>query len=101
MPNIVKRPLAEKDLNDIWDYIAEDNFAQANEFLRLINRKISALLETPMMGRSRDELAPSLRSFPVGRYLIFYQPIKNGIEVVRVLHSAQDITAQDFGTTLQ
>jgi toxin ParE1/3/4 len=96
MPNIVKRPLAEKDLNDIWDYIAEDNLDQANEFLRSLNRKIVLLAETPMMGRARDELALALRSFPVGRYIIFYRPIQDGVEVVRVLHGAQDISAQHF-----
>jgi toxin ParE1/3/4 len=45
------------------------------------------------MGRARQELAASLRSFPFGRYVIFYVPIENGINVVRVLHSARDIDA--------
>ena len=45
------------------------------------------------MGRARDELAPDLRSFPFGRYVIFYEPIEDGIDVVRVLHSARDIDA--------
>jgi len=43
------------------------------------------------MGRVRDELAPSLRSFPVGRYVIFYRLIKNGIEITRILHGARDL----------
>lgn len=43
------------------------------------------------MGRKRDELVPNLRSFPVGNYLIFYRPINQGIEVLRVLHGARDI----------
>ena len=43
------------------------------------------------MGRKRDELLPNLRSFPVGSYLIFYHPINQGIEVVRVLHGSRDI----------
>jgi hypothetical protein len=36
-------------------------------------------------------LAPELRSFPVGRYVVFYRPQDDGIDVVRVLHSARDI----------
>jgi toxin ParE1/3/4 len=43
------------------------------------------------MGRARPELAPDLRSFPFGRYVIFYMPLSDGIDVVRVLHSARDI----------
>jgi len=45
------------------------------------------------MGRARDELATDLRSIPFGRYVIFYEPIDDGIDVVRVLHSARDIDA--------
>jgi toxin ParE1/3/4 len=42
------------------------------------------------MGRSRPELAPNLRSFPVGQYVIFYLPLAKGVEIVRVLHGARD-----------
>ena len=48
------------------------------------------------MGRARHELAVDLRSFPFGRYVIFYVPIEGGIDVVRVLHSARDVDAS-FG----
>lgn len=43
------------------------------------------------MGRLKDELAPFLRSFLVKNYLIFYRPIDQGIEIVRILHGLQDI----------
>lgn len=51
------------------------------------------------MGRERSELAPFLRSFPVKIYLIFYRPIDEGIEIVRILHGSQDIETifQDKG----
>jgi toxin ParE1/3/4 len=39
------------------------------------------------------ELAPDLRSFPFGWYVIFYTPIQDGIDVVRNLHSARDVSA--------
>ena len=45
------------------------------------------------MGRARDELAPDVRSFPFGRYVIFYMPLDDGIDVVRVLHGARDVDA--------
>jgi len=45
------------------------------------------------MGRARVELAPGVRSLPFGRYVIFYLPLHDGIDVVRVLHSARDIEA--------
>ena len=45
------------------------------------------------MGRAREELAADLRSFPFGRYVIFYAPVDEGIDVVRVVHSARDVDA--------
>jgi hypothetical protein len=45
------------------------------------------------MGRLRPELAPHLRSFPIGNYVIFYRLTQEGIEVARVLHGARDIDA--------
>jgi toxin ParE1/3/4 len=36
-------------------------------------------------------LLPGLRSFPFKDYLIFYVPLANGIEVVRVLRGRRDI----------
>ena len=43
------------------------------------------------MGPMRDELAPGLQSFPVGKYLIFYRKMKGGIEIIRVLHGARNL----------
>lgn len=48
------------------------------------------------MGRLRRELAPRVRSLPFGRYVIFYVPLDDGIDVVRVLHSARDIDPSFF-----
>jgi toxin ParE1/3/4 len=45
------------------------------------------------VGRLRGDLLPDLRGFVVGRYLIFYRPIEDGIEVVRVFHGARNVEA--------
>jgi toxin ParE1/3/4 len=44
----------------------------------------------PEMGRSREELAPSRRSLPVVKFVIFYRVIKNGIQIERVLSGYRD-----------
>jgi toxin ParE1/3/4 len=51
------------------------------------------LADFPNMGRSFDYLAPSLRGFILGNYIIFYRPIENGIEVERLLSGYRDIDA--------
>ena len=50
-----------------------------------------------MAGRARNDLAFNLRSFPVGSYIIFYLPLSDGVEVVRVMNGRQDIDADDMG----
>ena len=91
--HVLKRPLAEVDLDDIWWYIAQDNPDAADRFLAKIGEQCQTLAQFPKMGISRDELTPALRSFPVGNYLIFYLPIDDGIEVVRVLSGVRDMDA--------
>jgi toxin ParE1/3/4 len=97
MPNSqTRRPQAREDLLDIWHYIADDNETAATAFLRRIDRAIQMLADNPQAGRDRSELAPDLRSFPVGNYVIFYSPASHGIDVVRVLNVRQDISAEDM-----
>lgn len=52
-----------------------------------------------MARTTRRPLAADLRSFPFGRYVIFYTPVQDSIDVVRVLHSARDVEAS-FGEEL-
>jgi len=96
---IFKRPQALQDLAEIWTYIADDSPDHADIFADLVDDKFQTLARQPSMGRVRTELGADLRSFAVGRYVIFYLPLKNGIEIVRVLHGARDIEAifQDSG----
>ena len=96
MPVVIKRPRAKIDLIEIWDYIADDSEVRADAFIDRIDQKFRTLAQRPLIGRLRDELAVGLRSFPVGRYVIFYRPLSNGVEIVRVLHSARDLNADFF-----
>ena len=91
MPVIIKLDRAKSDLVEIWDYVADDSEARADAFVDMIDQKLLALASSPGMGRARDEIAEGLRSFPVGRYVIFYRPIPEGVEIVRVLHGSRDI----------
>lgn len=91
MASVLKRPLAELDLLDIWDYIADDSMDRADEFLDRIEEKLHLLARNPGLGRKRDELLPGLQSFPIGNYVVFYQEIKDGIDVIRILRGSRDI----------
>jgi len=85
---------AVADLIDLWTYIAEDSPERADQFVDQIHEKCATLADTPMMGRERSELLPGMRSFPIGRYLIFYRIVEETLQVVRLLSGYRDLDAQ-------
>jgi toxin ParE1/3/4 len=88
---ILLQPRAKADLADIWEFIADNSEEQADAFIDLIDEKFQLLSQQSGLGRKRDELADGLRSFPVGRTIIFYLPIPGGNQIVWVLHGARDV----------
>ncbi len=84
---------AELDLDEIWSYIATDNPTAADALLDAVGVRCRFVATQPRSGRLRPEIRKGLRTFVVGRYVIFYRPLSDGIEVVRVLHGARDIQA--------
>ena len=91
MAKVERSAQAERDLLDIWLYIAEDNPRAADRLLDHINAAVQMLARHPQMGRRRDALGPGVRSFTVGDYLIFYLARNRDIVVVRVLSGYRDL----------
>jgi toxin ParE1/3/4 len=82
---------ADNDLIEIWLHISQDNLEAADKFLATLVEKFSLLVGQPKIGRARPELAPRMRSFPTGSYVVFYRTLTDGIEIVRILHSRRDV----------
>jgi len=89
---------AATDLNAIWRFIARDSPAAADQFLDRLYHAFVGLAHAPRIGAQRFHLAPELRMFPVREYLIFYRPIDDGVEIVRVLHGKRNITQEFFSS---
>jgi toxin ParE1/3/4 len=85
---------AERDLEDLWVYLAERNDLAANRQVAKLLDRFPMLAQFPTMGISRDQLLLGLRSFPVKPYIIFYVLIPGGIEILRVIHQSRDIEDQ-------
>jgi toxin ParE1/3/4 len=94
MSLVVLRPIAQADLAQIWEFIADDSELQADAFIHRFDAQFQLLASCPGLGRLRDELLPGLRSSPFEKYVIFYRSIEGGVEIARVLQSARDIDAQ-------
>ena len=91
-----KLPQADHDLDSIWSFIASDSVLAADKQIARIGEIFEMLVRNPLAGRERRELRADLRSFPVGSYVIFYVPLPDGVEIVRVMHGRQDVGADDM-----
>jgi toxin ParE1/3/4 len=89
-------PQAEADLDSITDYYAANNPDAGTRLLDEITARCRQLGSQPRSGRPRSDLGPGIRSAVVRRYVIFFRGATNGIDVLRVLHGARNITPEMF-----
>lgn len=96
MPRILRTRASRIDYEEIWSYLAVRDLSAADQLIDQLDATLEVIASTPRMGRRMEELAPNLRSFPVGNYLIFYRPLEDGVQLIRLLHGARDITPECF-----
>jgi toxin ParE1/3/4 len=94
---VEKSRLAESDLDAIAEHLQTEASDQvALRFLTRDEETFRKLASLPFLGgkwESEDADLSEIRVWPVKgfpRHLVFYEPIPNGIRVVRVLHSSRD-----------
>ncbi|PWE17353.1 hypothetical protein DDZ18_06620 [Marinicauda salina] len=91
MPELRLRPLARRDLTDIWRYAADRwSEDQADRYLRTLNETLLSLLEFPERGRSLESVRATYRMVRAESHLVIYRPLGQAIEVVRILHMRMD-----------
>jgi toxin ParE1/3/4 len=108
MSQIVRRQAARQDLADIFYHdIREGSPATARRFRVQAEAAFQRLASMPNLGARYDHEHPALaglRFLPLPsrfkKFVVFYRPVADGIEIVRVLHGARDIEsvlADEFG----
>lgn len=85
-------PLAEHDIENIGDYIAQDNPLRTVSFVEELYQQCLSINESPNIYRERPELGEKIRACSYGRYLIVYSIHDVEVRVERVLHSSRDIS---------
>ncbi|MDP6718744.1 MAG: type II toxin-antitoxin system RelE/ParE family toxin [Pirellulaceae bacterium] len=93
MARIERSPRAKADVLTAACYIAEQSQSRmrAKRWIDSIDEQLKLLVRHTHAGEARPDLGANIRSFPVGKYIIFYRPLDDGVQVVRVLHSSRDI----------
>ncbi len=91
---VILVPAAQADLEEIADYIAQDNPRRALSYIRELRIAAETIGEFP----ESYPLLPryehyGLRRRAYGNYLIFYEIIKGTVFVTHILHGAQDYEA--------
>jgi len=89
---IAVAPEAERDLEDILEYIAADNPSAAGSLAESFDKSIARLAELPYMGPSMHvPLRKGFRKVTVFPYLVIYRVTSDTVQIVRVVHSSRDL----------
>lgn len=88
----VLTPAAARDIEDIWEHIAQDNIPAADRVASVLEAALSRLAKRPRIGHLREDLAARRhRFFVVYSYLIVYRFETKPLQIIRVLHAARDV----------
>ena len=96
---LLLRKAADDDLDSLAAYIQQDSPQAAIRFLEAAQETFGALARTPELGGSfgsRNPRFSGMRIWQVKGFqhiLIFYRPVQDGVEIIRVLHGARDFPA--------
>ncbi|CAN1209895.1 type II toxin-antitoxin system RelE/ParE family toxin [Tumidithrix helvetica PCC 7403] len=82
---------ASRDLSEISDYFLEQSIDAGDRFVEGFGKKCQHLAQFPYLGRSYDPLASGLRGISLMDYIIFYQIVEGGIEILRVVSGYRDL----------
>ena len=86
-------PAAQADLEDIWDYTADQwDIEQAETYIRELQRTIERAAANPRIGRTCDDIRIGYRKLPAGSHILFFRVADDDIiDVIRILHQRMDI----------
>ncbi len=96
---ILRRNRAILSIHEQTDRILEDSPESALRFVEAIQETFTLLEKNPEMGRHYQAVSRRLAGIRIWRisgfekYLIFYRPFSEGIEIIDIIHGARDIPA--------
>ncbi|EKD99005.1 MAG: plasmid stabilization system [uncultured bacterium] len=81
----------EGDLDDIADYIAQDNPGRAVSFIQDIRRKFNDIQRSPLSYQLRPDIGEEARMATVGNYAILFRAAGEVVRIERVTYGGRDL----------
>jgi len=94
---VVFRPAAVSDLDQIYDFIAEDSPQRAIAFVRRIHQHCQTLSEMPERAPRRNDLGEGVRLLVFEkRIAIAYRIHDETVEILRIFYAGRDYQAVEI-----
>ena len=91
MREVIFRPDAEADIEDVTDYTIEQwGLGQARTYIRELRRAIELLATTALHNPIHDNVYPGLRRKRSGMHHIYYLVPQDFVDVLNVIHVQSD-----------
>jgi len=81
--------VATRDLQSVWEFISDENESAADQVIEHISFAVEQLQRHPRLGRP-GRLSETRELSIIGTpYLIAYRVVRQGIQILAVLHGAR------------
>ena len=85
---------AERDLDNLWDFVAGESVEAAYRLIKQLFEAFEVLAHNPGMGHTRKDLTTlPVLFWPVANYLVIYRVKKPLIQIVAIVYGKRDIPA--------
>jgi plasmid stabilization system protein ParE len=82
----------EGDLDDIADYIAQDNPRRAVTFIQEIRSKFFDIRRNPLIYQLHPEIGEDARMATLGNYAILFRVAGEVVRIERVIYGGRDLS---------
>ncbi len=83
----------EGDLDDIADYIAQDNPIRAVTFIQDIRTKFFDIQRSPQIYQLRPDIGEEARMATYGNYAILFRIMGEIVRIERVIYGSRDLSS--------
>jgi toxin ParE1/3/4 len=97
--NVEITPAAERDVEEIWDYIADDSPENATAFIVQLEDQIDTLEQLPErcpLIPENEQLGTSYRHLLYGAYRTIFRISGKTVYILRIIHGARLLDSTCF-----